>query len=651
MSVEILIWAGQNFASGVVGSAGGLALSAALEAIGLQAPADARVLAKLEEMDQKLTQIISEINGVKTLISDLSKKLDIVKLELQIEIGNKSLTDAKASIPTHYSDLISLVKRRKAGEIINPASIKTFADNILGTWDIAKHVTAISQALLETPNEDHPSGLLQGWTELFIDRMGKRKKSPKLYNFYLNLESRFLQYLGTQIQGVLLVLTAKNYGAEPGSISKDAANYLWEKYFGEALWPQVEHFRWCAYRLALSQGEFRSPAPIAEMAGLPPDLQKILLRTDLIALLARDAFMDRREVTEGDLFSGLRGLYTHVLAHESDLTGGKGPEKRPWGTSPYYGRVIDRFAIPAVEWLPASGNYAQLAEPDQSQLRAVRYMWPFKSIQPPLNANFHEGKPWNSSLNYYDQSTLEPVGPQATEPGRLAAAHITDLTRLLSPVRFNQPQAADAAWSYDRVNGIDSDTTVTKNLEGSVGGGPLCHILRPPTPYYRFHADFEVARKQPRVSEHLVSWRIQGPVFQFQGKEPANLKLHLWLSMSTFRRLYMPRAQMAARLKVILKSPYGEHEVFDSHNLEGGKMNLWNWPPDKGLTPILNATTTVYGEYSGDFSFTVGKTRNQLEKYDVIFDLEVNHKAGPGWVYSTVAGVEFHIKDFSFSWA
>ena len=65
-----------SFALSISGQSSARRGSVAVEAIGLQTPADARVLAKLEEMDKKLNQIIAEISVVQTLIGDLNKKRD-----------------------------------------------------------------------------------------------------------------------------------------------------------------------------------------------------------------------------------------------------------------------------------------------------------------------------------------------------------------------------------------------------------------------------------------------------------------------------------------------------------------------------------------------------------------------------------------------
>jgi hypothetical protein len=305
------------------------------------------------------------------------------------------------------------------------------------------------------------------------------------------------------------------------------------------------------------------------------------------------------------------------------------------------GLVLPASGILQPGWKTSDDTYANVAPAgEEDQVRLVRYFFPYASIRE-QNPSFPY--PWLDFRKHVDLTNLEVASLDEPFPASYVRfAYIADFNQLRAPV----PEFAEllhgwgrSAWDVGAVLGAMSKGFTVVSVAGQVPR----HVLQPHDPYIRGHAKLEVNQTQYGVfHERQVTRRFRTPLFRHSGAERRNLQLHLWLSAMTYRDRWMEGVLMTGQLVITLTTPEGNRKLFDTHEVDGGRMNLWH---QRG--------TTASAYYSGELEFTIAVGGNALitHRYELIVDLLVRHQNARNTMHRSIAGIEATIKDLSFFWA
>ncbi|MGC2744475.1 MAG: hypothetical protein WA672_14970, partial [Candidatus Angelobacter sp.] len=659
------------FASGALSAGGGMAFNTLLGYIGIEQP-DAKIRTQLQDISDRLAGLAKSIAEVNQRMINLSKQLAIATQEIQEATQEGILARALVVINTHSSGFAMAPSARKKqgsnadckigslAEILNARinndrlsrkMLKTFFDDVIGTWDIPSRVNEISSGLLGSKME---GGLLSIFTRLSVERMGEAQWDPRLFNFYLNLESCFLSYLGAQMRGVFLAVAAKTYGTPPESVSPRAAEYLWEQYVPNVLYPQLDRFLRCAERLALSQGQWRSPWPttgsssytdqqgrvrLAGGLGAPPELTKILLRSELLARRITEIFRDMRNykskfperfpLAELTPLARTKGIYVHRLCRESEVNEGKGPELKPWPGYESRGRVLPGTGSMIPQWGIAQGGFAKL-KPEQSGIQVVRYFWPEVESPAGKPTSFPDALPAGKSYSETDLATALEL----RWAGFGNATHYRDMKDLCMVPQFVKPSAA--AWTVSPAifeKGHNSGTFTSQYLDQ-----PLMSPVYN-RPDNRAHFTFEVTKISGRGNAMSANCRMESPLFSYEGIQPRGVTLHLWMEVNNYRKAYRDKlvVNMNGRLIVMLKKPNGEQKIYDSEAVPN--FSLWDWNG-------AGSDARRQDEPRLSVALKVGETGNP-EQYSLLVHLQVAHQGLGRDIKASIRGL---IKECALSW-
>lgn len=680
MATAIVTWAAQSFVSGALNKAGGMAFNRLMESLGL-APEDPSK--DIKEILRQLTAISAQWQGlalgiqqINQGIKELAKQLDISTLEIEQMMQKTNLGSALSNIRTHagasaakaraahtkprgkapmvrVTSLAEILDRELNGDKVTGEMLERFFDSVLDTWDILKSVTEINLGML---GENPDDGILGISTRLSIARMGRGDWDPSLLAHYEMLEGRFLDLLAVQMQGVFLVVAAKSQGAASGKIPREAARYLWDEYVPRLLHPQLDRFLWCAEKLVLSQGAWRSPWPIPESTtitdvhgrvrpigglGAPPDLGRILLRSELVVRRLKESFRDMRNYKPRypdrrplDTLTDLvrtQGYYAHLLCRETEINDGdKGPELKPWPDSASRGAALPATGALIPHWDPAQKGRPGLKEPEQSSLRVVRYFWP--QIEFPgteMEKIFTDAMP---TAKPYGRDDLAGIG--LDWPGMGSVSHSLNLRNLCIV-----PEAGPWMERGLRINRDNSDGHIDWRWGRIYSQRPL---MSP-----RFPEDVEF-----RPEFALRGWRVGrgggtidevmgAPLFHYDGKKPRQLTLHLWMVIVNGRSSSDGRAaigHMNGHVVAKLWSPAGETELYDSAKVSN--FSLWDWKGD-----WKNPRTSKTDEARLNIVVNVGQT-GKPEDYFLNFYLDISHDGSA----TGESRIGVTIKDCTVSW-
>jgi len=673
MATAALAWAGSSFASGALSAAGGMAFERVIAVLGIMEDPTQKMREQLTEINLKLDSVVRDIGIINARISALATQLELTKLKLYERIEAKAVSPASSLIQTHFTGspimqtaaklqgepdpgpvttLTELLGRKIDGRLTEK-TVKAFMEHILITWDIRTAVNEIYSALVGDSSDD---GILRTLTDLFIAQMGTGSMDPKLLQFYESLEQRFISLIAIQLQGVYLVMMAKCHGEPPETIPSEANDYLHNVFVRDTLMREIDLFLSCTEKLVLSQGQWRSPSPIATNAmkevrkrpvlvggmGVPTDLSKILLRSELIGRRLIETFRDMRDFPDpdkrrlGQMDALMRssGIYVHLLCSETDVVKGEGPELKPWPSGASKGRSLPATGVRVPVWEGSTEGFVRLKRLDGSNLRLVRYFWPWYQIRGPGEPNFANGKAFNQIL--LSDADLAKMG---IDWKGLQAGHTIDTARLRLPV-MTAAEASAAAWTVSPLAGADKYTSgqlITEAMDK-----PLL-VPAAAKAFYRAGftlkgtQTFDVSGTNPRS----VSATMTCPLFSYEDDEVRKLKVHLWMSLFANRNLTnCINFQMGARVMVKLKTPQSDLELYDSNRSDSGQLNLWNAGRQSGQAPQAGDEPVL------TFTVEVGKTPT-VEKYSLIVTAQVLHQ---GYCPGATADVQASIKELSVSW-
>jgi hypothetical protein len=681
MATAILSWAGKSFASGVVGAAGGMAFTQLLEYMGMSQPTT-EILNKLNEMSRLLDGMALGIGQLNKRVEELSSDLKISTLKIQNQIQKTGVYDALANIHTHtivppvlkapsrgkrgkalmvgeptIISMADIIEKTARGELVNPELQKIFFSDVLRTWDIPRAVKVLNLGLV---GESYEDGVLVLQTSLSIEQMGVGDWNPSLMSHYEALEHRFLSYLATQMAGVYLVMAAMCYGAATGTIPTEAERYLWKDFVPNMLQPELDRFLWCAEKLALSQGPWRSPWPtdlnstyldaagrrrLKGGIGAPPELAKILLRSELIARRVQETFRDMR--TYQPKFSRRpldtlteevrsRGYYVHRLSRETAVQQNHGAELTPWPNSGSKGRSLPPTGTLIPHWNSATGNFAKLAKPETSRLRVVRYFWPL--IDNPgtdFAKSFTDALP---PLKTYTQEQLAAIG---LDWYGFFASQVVDQSNLFISPPFDAP--SKGIWKTspltgtDHTNGVIQYDRMDKPLMCPVDGwasSRATFVLTGTQIQHRYNS-------QARSPQTLQA-RMEAPIFRYEGLEPRSIQLHLWMSLGNSRnRYYDSNYHINGKMTAYLKTPTGDVDIYDTDR--DGRMSLWDW---NGQLPNPHLPPQNSDDRRITKNLKLGES-GKPEEYSLVLVAQVTHLGNFVGAAATISCV---VKECSLSW-
>jgi hypothetical protein len=313
----------------------------------------------------------------------------------------------------------------------------------------------------------------------------------------------------------------------------------------------------------------------------------------------------------------------------------EGPQLAPWPGGGNKGRALPASGILAPVWAGSKDGYARLTRMDRSNLRVVRYFWPWFDIKGPVEPNFANGKPFNQLL----LAAPDFANMGIDWPG-LSAGHTVDAARICASPEMSTDEAKAAAWTISPLSGVDKYTSGEFTSERM--GQPL---LVPDKSKAYMRASFTLTGKQSFDASgrdrRSVSRTMSCPLFSYDDKKPRSLKVHLWMSLYATRNLTACRNfHMGARVTVKMKTPQGELELYDSETSKSGKLDLWDAGRETSPLPQSRDEPVLA------FTIPAGKT-GKLEQYSLVVVAQVSHN---GYCPNASADVQCTIKEFSVSW-
>lgn len=231
--------------------------------------------ARLQEMEQKIDEVVSDLANITVALAELSKHLDLNMTKVEQYVVGGNAESAISAIKTHYDQtgpntLNYFASLRSAD--INPTvkkNLQTFVDNVNGSWDIQNQLTRIHDAIIS--DIGGTEGLLELWTrELTL-------KSPvgddQLMQYYKTLEGYFSVLLVYQFKGANLLVETWNYSSPPGSSGDSAATKYLKGTFQPMIKEETEMFLKCVMKLIVYNGDLYS-----QYGFLPGAAQDIMAR-------------------------------------------------------------------------------------------------------------------------------------------------------------------------------------------------------------------------------------------------------------------------------------------------------------------------------------------------------------------------------------
>jgi len=236
---------------------------------------DPQLMKALGQIEDELTQISQAIQQVLNAITALAQQLALDTTILENYIQQASINEDISVIEQHYADMQTMNQEaiNQTPLIYQPA---TFATLVTQDWDIGSHVQAISNALLG--NEGLSEGLLNTWTNYFIQCMGSNAAPGTLANYYSLLQKLFEQQLQHQFKGVVLMTSSLGINCNAYQPCQPGLDYLTQ--FNGLLTQQVERYLECVERMALSQYNM---AATGAVTAFPADGPGVFAAADLYA--------------------------------------------------------------------------------------------------------------------------------------------------------------------------------------------------------------------------------------------------------------------------------------------------------------------------------------------------------------------------------
>lgn len=430
-------------------------------------PSNEDILNKLDEMDSKLDQILTEfqvvelqLDTISRMITQLESQLDIDTKKIQSYVEQVGISDAISSIQTHFgtSPLVGLqwflqtTSKTEDGitvtyPVATEQNIEDYAKSVLGIWDISKAVTTISNGLLGK-NVGSSEGLLRDWSTLFITQMGTQGHSPNLKNYCRQLENYFFQQLFNQINGMYIITNALCPNANSEEGCPNGTDYLLNT-FGPMVRDQVELYLQCVEKMVLSQ--FKLTLNDKQQLVLPADAEYVLARADLAASLILNNFSIEET-------PGLRG---RTFASPDNAAGKGVPLSPGFDLNSQSGKLVEvgsGYGVP--RW--SDEEFYNLRDIRESDIAVNRYYWEWPDPAPQPGDQIFITDETSAKAQLYDTDTLD-VATESSKEVSLFAPFI-DYSYLLEKIK----PSGTAHWKFgeEYQKGETSNKYIDKEMTG-----------------------------------------------------------------------------------------------------------------------------------------------------------------------------------------
>jgi hypothetical protein len=508
----ILLWAGQQFASGIVSAGGGAVFSEILGLAGLGSAAG---------VDAKLDGIINSLNDLVLAVGQISASIASLHSEILVSSEDMSAKLTEAQLLKPVTELNAAYGSPKDGVSDNPESLfgLLLSAKVGPRAKAAEEMKARIDKETERYIRDLGIGLsgdtfgtskplLGKWTDLMIAKMRSSEgEGDKVYKYYLVFEGYFMQAVAAQLKGVALLAASEGAGAprQPGPERDRALAEAMQKarqHVQPLLHRECAHFVDCAERLVLSQLEL-PPGPTPFRSGvLHKECQRALMRADVLAAgiewLGIQSPLDPQRVRQAagwKLSSPMQiacsGTYGRFLCKPNTAVAvdPKAQTVRIEGGPTMLGVSATcpdaDSGARAVVWRPSGDSFGMVANKDESRLQVVRVRGDFSNevatdgiwMQRYSGRNTVNHPPYEDSqvpsipsrmlqqypefYGEFDLGTLEPVwgatgafAPRGGHPDRAWVASFLNL----------DPTADGPVFSGDRKSG-----GIRRSMKGSRG--------------------------------------------------------------------------------------------------------------------------------------------------------------------------------------
>ncbi len=440
----ILALIGQGLLTGIGSGATSWVMGRILSAI-LGSSSDPALMQAVQQIQTEIQAIAQAIQVIMQEISALAQQLALDTTILENYIQQASINEDISVIEQHYSDMqtMNTEAANKTPLIYDP---QTFATLVLQDWDISAHVEAISNALLG--NEGLSEGLLNTWTNYFIQEMGSQAAPGVLASYSTLLQKLFEQQLQHQFKGVALVTGAISINCDPYQKCQPGLDYLTQ--FDGLLAQQVERYLECVERMVLSQYDM---AVQAARPAFPSDGPGVFASADLYAAVT---------------LSQIPGLRGRVILPPS----GNAPALQP--ASSYASSSGTLVSSPSGYKCAVWAQVHQLAGYVSSDFQVVRYAWAWPQTTPPvgvpINPSFENGV----APGYWDTTTYSQVN--APNNNTVVYANFIDYSAVATDLDLTQTgwasssntgagaqQNISASTSYPSPDGIAMSFVLSNN--------------------------------------------------------------------------------------------------------------------------------------------------------------------------------------------
>jgi hypothetical protein len=412
---------------GAATSAAEWGLSWALNSIfGIQVGAEKKKAEKQQLIDTlnsiqgEMTSMDQSLTNISIQLSSLSEELDIDTQKIIIAINELPLGAAVGKIKTHWGSLVQMVdtcvadiSKYQGGQSVAAAQTDqtlTFANNVIGAWDIPTALTDLGDALLPGSESDE-AGLLSQWTNLLITKIDaevQAGKAAQVLNSYLALEQNFLGALQYLYQGFGLVLNAKlrisleNNSTNPNCkaiMQTTGADYLASPPVTGVLKQLSQQFMLCAHQIVLSQYML----PVAKSTSFAPftsqsDANTAIERATLACWLINN-----------DSAGANPGICVARYLRPSQLSGGAAPSLTPTGYAASTGKLGELSPAAAKNWYKVvdyqDAACAQILDYAASDVVIAYYQWSKPSPVAGTNVPI-AGLPSGVTPQYYSTHSL-----------------------------------------------------------------------------------------------------------------------------------------------------------------------------------------------------------------------------------------------------
>jgi len=242
-------------------------------------------------MRQTLDQIVAELSEIQNTLTDLYKELKIDADKILLNANNPK--EAIGRIQSAHDELRQMAAGKSPGDIDKQYILNNVATPIDAfNSQMKQDVNLIKYAILPLVSPlPGASSVLDNYLNLALDQIRYEGKDP--IDAYNAMELYFSQLLFYQLEGVNLVIEAKNAKQRAGlPVDPDAEGY-WNDYKASTLKPQVDKFMGNVYRMVLSQVNLLNSSSF-----LPKAARSILARANFF----------RVQSLNGDHY-GLKGTF------------------------------------------------------------------------------------------------------------------------------------------------------------------------------------------------------------------------------------------------------------------------------------------------------------------------------------------------------